>query len=289
MYYFVKPKRGEMLDYKDLPEISGVYLIWCSANNKPYVGQSINIRQRIKRHLGALLCGKHYNKKFQNCFNKHGIESFDVFVVYVCEEQYLTRVEQDWIDNIRLDIAFAEYLNISPTAESPRGCTWSEESKKKASESHTGKKLSEHHVERVRQGLLGKTHSSERVAKTVESNKEHYEKRAKEYSLISPDDVIYTGTNIGAFAREHGLSPGTLSRLISGKKLFYNGWRVYPPATDEISRDKTATFRSPTGEIVTVVGMSKFARTLGFSDSGFSMLRSGNIKSFHGWTLVNKV
>lgn len=277
-----------MLDAKDLPETSGIYLIWCNANGKPYVGQAKNIRKRVKRHISELTLGKHGNDKFQSIFNKYGIESFDVFVVYECAECELTLAEQEWIDFIRLDLSYAEYINKAPIAESSRGVKWSDESRKKASESHTGKKLSPEHIERARQGLIGKKHTPERVEKVRESNRKAYADKAKEYSLISPDGIVYIGKGIKRFAREHGLSQNAIKLIMEEKKDFYNGWRKWPLVTNRIQREKTATFRSPEGELITVTGISKFAKSLGLDNSGFSMLYNRKIKSYHKWTLVSR-
>jgi group I intron endonuclease len=61
----------------------GIYLIKCNANNKVYIGQSINLKQRIAQHKYALKKNRHTNSYLQNAFNKYGEGAF-VFDI-VCE------------------------------------------------------------------------------------------------------------------------------------------------------------------------------------------------------------
>lgn len=56
--------------------ISGIYLITCKKNNKKYIGQSINIRDRWKRHIRSLKNNNHRNDYMQKFWNKYGEKSF---------------------------------------------------------------------------------------------------------------------------------------------------------------------------------------------------------------------
>lgn len=50
-----------------------------------------------------------------------------------------------------------------------------------------------------------------------------------DYAFQSPTGEIYRGTNIRAFARQHGLDPGNLQKVHSGDKNHYKGWRSVHP------------------------------------------------------------
>lgn len=52
----------------------GVYYIYCSQNNKGYVGSSNNINARISNHKSRLKSNKHKNIHLQNSYNLYGIE-----------------------------------------------------------------------------------------------------------------------------------------------------------------------------------------------------------------------
>ena len=57
-------------------DIVGIYKIECIANNKVYIGQSINIKRRLYDHKTRLRKGTHKNKHLQNAWNKYGEDNF---------------------------------------------------------------------------------------------------------------------------------------------------------------------------------------------------------------------
>lgn len=56
--------------------LRGVYLLYCHANDKAYIGASTNIQQRMKHHCTALKHGKHGNRELQKAFHEFGAELF---------------------------------------------------------------------------------------------------------------------------------------------------------------------------------------------------------------------
>jgi len=54
----------------------GVYGIYCSENDKVYIGASRRVRHRIRSHFILLSKDGHRNRRLQNDFNKHGVNSF---------------------------------------------------------------------------------------------------------------------------------------------------------------------------------------------------------------------
>lgn len=64
----------------------GIYFIYCSSNNKIYIGQSINILVRLKAHSNDLMKGKHRNTPLQNTYNKYGKQNMYCGVMYITEE-----------------------------------------------------------------------------------------------------------------------------------------------------------------------------------------------------------
>lgn len=55
---------------------AGIYEIRCKVNNRVYIGQSRNMRERISKHKRFLRHGVHENKALQNAWNKYGEENF---------------------------------------------------------------------------------------------------------------------------------------------------------------------------------------------------------------------
>lgn len=60
---------------------SGIYIITNSANNKKYIGSSINVYRRHREHKNSLINNKHYNIHLQGAFNKYGRECFSLKVI----------------------------------------------------------------------------------------------------------------------------------------------------------------------------------------------------------------
>lgn len=56
--------------------MASVYELWCSANNKRYIGSSKNWVRRTEQHLNELRLGKHFCYKMQEDFNNWGEVSF---------------------------------------------------------------------------------------------------------------------------------------------------------------------------------------------------------------------
>lgn len=76
---------------------SGIYIINNKINNKVYIGQSVDIDKRIKKHFNSLENGAHYNEHLQNAFNKYGRDNFLVDVLEECPIEKLNEREKYYI------------------------------------------------------------------------------------------------------------------------------------------------------------------------------------------------
>lgn len=63
----------------------GIYQILNLINNKCYIGQSVDIKNRIYTHIGSLRSNSHFNKHLQNAFNKYGEENFKINILFSTE------------------------------------------------------------------------------------------------------------------------------------------------------------------------------------------------------------
>lgn len=177
---------------------SGIYKIE-HESGKTYIGSAVNIKRRIKEHIVALKNNKHYNKKLQNCFNKHGIESFLFREVLLCEKEELIKNEQYYIDTLK------PWFNICLTAGSPLGTKLSDDEKRKISIAHKGKKHTEEfkkYISKINKGeknkFFGKKHSKETIIKV--SGKNHHS--AKSVRCIENGKVFDTITSARDWVRE---------------------------------------------------------------------------------------
>ena len=114
----------------------GIYKI-TSPSGKVYIGQSIDIEQRIA-HYRTLDCKN--QRKLYNSLKKHGVENHLFEVVCECEEQDLNSKESFYINFYNSTIHGLNIMSVDPETFKYRH---SEESKRKMSLSRTGKKQSE--------------------------------------------------------------------------------------------------------------------------------------------------
>jgi len=98
------------MNYSDLPNTSGIYLI--KFNKRGYIGSSKHIRQRIREHIYKLKKGNYCNTKLQNSYNKYGIENLKINVLLTCSENELIHYENWFINHSKIDCS----LNIKEAA-----------------------------------------------------------------------------------------------------------------------------------------------------------------------------
>lgn len=79
--------------------ISGIYEIKCILNDQIYIGSSIDLKRREKDHFNGLLKNTHRNIKLQRSFNKYGIDNFKFTVIEIITDttQLIPR-EQFYVD-----------------------------------------------------------------------------------------------------------------------------------------------------------------------------------------------
>lgn len=77
----------------------GIYEIKNRINGKVYVGQSIHIEERIKRHQRELKAGIHHNHHLQRSYNKYGKENFEYIILYQAQQdEDLDELEKQYIE-----------------------------------------------------------------------------------------------------------------------------------------------------------------------------------------------
>lgn len=127
---------------------SGIYTITNIIDGKIYVGLATNLYIRKLNHFIELKNRKHCNKHLQRAYNKYGKDSFLFEILVECEEKYLCSEEHYWCNILNVHNSMYGY-NTRPTH--PYGkVKHSEETKKKISESHKGKYMSESSKQKMR-------------------------------------------------------------------------------------------------------------------------------------------
>ena len=188
-------------ELKKFKNITGIYKITCTANNKIYIGSSVNIGSRLTRHRSDLKLNNHHSILLQRAFNKYNEDAFEIDVIEVLERQeLLLEREQYYLDELQAyDTRFGfniakeagSRLGIPVTQETKdkisqtlTGYKHSDETKEKISTSHKGKSISNEHLSAMQQGrakyfkenghpLLGKGKSEKTISKWKESVKDY--------------------------------------------------------------------------------------------------------------------
>lgn len=218
-----------------MKEYSNIYVFTNKINNKQYVGQSINIKERYKQHFKD---AKHDNLYFHNALNKYGEENFNFEVI---EENiplnYVGEREKYWI--AKLNTKTPNGYNLTDGGEGAFGYKHTEESKmkmseikkgkfthfqsdetrKKISEANKGRKPSDYCIQRIKETKIG-THLSketrEKISKAtrgvpkteehIEKVKESLNKRTEEEKRLSSEKAIKTKRENGVIFGQHFLN-----------------------------------------------------------------------------------
>lgn len=85
-----------------IPTVPGIYKITCTANNKIYIGSSVNLQKRKRDHFYELRRNNHNNSKLQRAWNKYGEQAFifEVLELVLFPEMLIDR-EQYWFDKLK--------------------------------------------------------------------------------------------------------------------------------------------------------------------------------------------
>ncbi len=153
----------------------GIYIIGNLADNKAYIGSSIDLKSRLNKHKNDLKNNRHGNYKLQKAFNKDNSQII-VEPIPIIDDVSVRELEQKLIDefistgklyNIAVDVSsgMTGRKHTEEALDKMRGRKHSEEAKQKMREYalSIGRKPSELAQENSRKALTGVPLSPERV------------------------------------------------------------------------------------------------------------------------------
>lgn len=157
----------------------GIYSIVHLESGRCYIGSSIDVVRRLKRHRYDLNHDRHHNSYLQRAWNKYGELSFQFLTV----ETNVSAVALHEREQAHLDAASALTFNKGPCAAAPhRGTKYSAEHNARVSAALKGRPKSEAHCAAMREAWKLRTVNPEHIAKMIASNRgrkhtpEHVEK-----------------------------------------------------------------------------------------------------------------
>ena len=85
-------------EQKSTNEISGIYCILNTINDKRYIGQTYDLRYRWNIHKSDLNCERHHNNHLQSAWEKYGADIFTYTILEECSLNIINEREIYWIN-----------------------------------------------------------------------------------------------------------------------------------------------------------------------------------------------
>ena len=140
----------------------GVYGIHNVVTGKWYVGSSLEMTKRWRRHLWELRNGRHHSPKLQRSYDKHGEGAFQLVILMECPEAELEAQETAAIQ--RFDSRENGY-NVAREAKGGfmRGRKWPEATKAVRVEAMRGFRHTEESKARIKEALASRSDEAKRL------------------------------------------------------------------------------------------------------------------------------
>ena len=206
-------------------EVGIIYGWYCTVTDKWFVGQTVNPEKRFNRHISEAI-NKGDNNKFHRALRKYGIDNF----VYCVLEENILRENLNLKEILWIEEFDSFYCGYNLTSGGDTNCIFSEETKEKLKgrqvwnkgkinpySEETRKRMSESHKGKS-SPRKGKYHSKESIERMSESHKgksgywtnkhlsEETRKRISESlkGIVSPNrKMVYQYDLCGNFIKEY--------------------------------------------------------------------------------------
>lgn len=201
---------------------SGIYKIVNKENGKIYIGQSTNLAQRKRNHFSRLDRQVHSNIYLQNVYNKYGRDILEFKIIEKCEPELLDEKEEEYIQkydtlnpdkgynlvNGGCDNRYFSDVVRAKMSEALSGRIFTEEHKRKISESNKGREISQKAIDKQL-----KTKKENRIFYGEDNpNSDIKDKEAKEIII-----KLLNGLSVNELKKEYNCSKYTVYNLIQNR------------------------------------------------------------------------
>jgi len=183
---------------------SGVYQIRNTTNGKVYLGGTVHLRRRFRKHCRDLQRGDHHSIRLQRAWWKYGGDAFVFEILVLVPRKDVQKTEQLWLDRVKPYLRDGGY-NICSEGRIRLGVSPSPETRAKMSAAQKGRRNTPEQIERMRQSMIGKRHTEEtkrKIGAAARLRKHTPEAKAK----------------IGAAKRGIKVSPETRAKISAANK-----------------------------------------------------------------------
>lgn len=161
----------------------GIYEIVNKIDGKRYVGSSIDIDRRWRDHRRYLNKGCHNSIYLQRAWDKYGYEQFEFVLIEKCEKIVLTEREQYFLDTLNPEYNLCKVAGKAPSTKGINIGSKSIETRQKLREANLGKKLSEETKKKMSRSHSGKRRPDHSLRMKGEGNPMYGKRRSRLVSI----------------------------------------------------------------------------------------------------------
>lgn len=213
---------------------TNVYVITNQVNGKRYIGITTKpVEQRLHEHILASRRGVPF--ALYGAMRKHGEESFQIECLESCAgEELAKRRERKYIAEMN---SMESGYNMTAGGDGFACLVRTEEHRRRIGDAHRGKQVSPEMRRRISETLVaqpGRQHTEDSRKKIGEAQTgdQHWTKRRTDvrpgvpgrYIVTMPDGSQREVVGLSAFAREHGLVPGSLAKTVHCSDRSHRGY-----------------------------------------------------------------